>query len=127
MTLGQGHRYGVTTQSTIGNNNTHVRTAIHVLNDHSLGSSNKRWNMDSSHFVSLTMMTNLLGLQVQIVAVLVLCFALIVRVIHQRLAYSSPPLPPGPPGNPIFGNYLPKALYVVGLSCRSPSTLNCVY
>jgi hypothetical protein len=56
---------------------------------------------------------NEFGLQAQIAAGLAFCIGLI-AIIHHTLAHRSrPPLPPGPPGNPIFGNSLPKALYVV--------------
>ena len=61
-------------------------------------------------------MTNLLpielSLRAHVVAVFFVCLGLI-TIIHRKLSRFRPPLPPGPPGNFIFGNSLPKALYVV--------------
>ncbi|KAF9560649.1 cytochrome P450 [Agrocybe pediades] len=48
-------------------------------------------------------------LQPQTIAAITLCLTLL-AVIHQRLTRASKlPLPPGPPGNIIFGNSIPKA------------------
>lgn len=55
---------------------------------------------------------NELGGHAQIAVVLGFSLG-ILMIVHQLLASSRPPLPPGPPGNLIFGNSLPKALYVV--------------
>ena len=51
--------------------------------------------------------------QPQSIAAIALCLSLL-AVIHQFLTRSpfKLPLPPGPPGNLIFGNSLPPALYV---------------
>jgi len=51
-------------------------------------------------------------LELQGVVAFCLGFALIAFIRH-RLALSRPPLPPGPPGNPILGNSIPKALCVI--------------
>ncbi|KAJ3503289.1 hypothetical protein NLJ89_g8497 [Agrocybe chaxingu] len=49
------------------------------------------------------------ALQPQTIAATLLCITL-VSVIHKRLTRSNKlPLPPGPPGNFIFGNYIPNA------------------
>ena len=65
-----------------------------------------------------------LGSQAHVVAALAFCLG-IIAIIHRKWSRFRPPLPPGPPGNLIFGNSLPKALYVVlsGFLCSMPILL----
>lgn len=58
-------------------------------------------------------MINLLGWEVQLIALIALCLSLVAVVLQRSARSQRAPLPPGPPGYPIFGNTLPKALYVV--------------
>lgn len=64
-------------------------------------------------------MINQLGWEVQLIALIVLCLCLVAIVLQRSARSRHPPLPPGPPGYPIFGNALPKALYVVLYSFSS--------
>lgn len=60
----------------------------------------------------------------QPITAIVLCLTLLALIHHHhRRTRSALPLPPGPPGNILFGNTLPPALYVSSSLHASPNPL----